>query len=280
MNKNMIQFSRILLKVPKRILRIAIDLAYPYIHKRILHLHRIQIAKDLFNKYGGSIAYGPFKGLEIVKSSKSISPDFPSMYFGIYEQEILNSIQNHPDKYRNFVNFGAGDGYYALGAVLNGLFDTSIAFEEAPHRQEKIFELARANDLLERIEIFGRADYFSIQNMPSDLLAKSVFLVDIEGGEFEIFNPETINLLKNSIVIIEVHDFLVKDGHQRLAQLKHDVLRHFNITNFTTSARDLSQFAELNEYSDLDRWFNCIEGRGKQMTWWRLDPKNSTAKVN
>lgn len=90
---------RILFKAPKRIMRLLVDLTYPYIHKRILHLHRIQIAKDLFKNYGGSIAYGSFKGLKIVTDVKSVTPDFPSMYFGIYEQEILNTIQDRPKKY-------------------------------------------------------------------------------------------------------------------------------------------------------------------------------------
>ena len=279
MSKNRNLDFQSFLKVPKRIIRPLVDLAYPYIHKRILHLHRIQIAKDLFNNYGGSIAYGPFKGLEMVTDVKSVSPDFPSMYFGIYEQEVLNTLQDRPEKYDNFINLGAGDGYYALGVLFNGLFKASIAFEESLPRQKIIYELAEANNLRQRITVLGRADYFSIQKLPSDLLAKSMFLVDIEGGEFDVFNPETIELLKDSIVIVELHDFLVKDGAEKLLRLKSNVLPYFHISIFTTSKRDLSGFTELNELSDVDRWFNCIEGRGKQMTWWRLDPKDSTAKV-
>ena len=35
---------------------------------------------------------------------------------------------------------------------------------------------------------------------------------------------------------------------------------------------DLSEFEELKEWSDTDRWLVCSEGRPKLMTWWRLDP--------
>ena len=262
-----------LLKFPKAIIRFLIDLAYPYVHKRILHLHRVHLAKILFNNSAGTIAYGPFKGLVMVKKVKSVTPDFPSMYFGVYEQEILNTIQTRPEKYKNFINLGAGDGYYSLGVLFNGLFETSIAFEESNIRQKVILELAKANSLQERIKVFGRADYLSIQELPEELLEKSLFLIDIEGGEFEILNHKTIKLLKKSIVIVELHDFLVKNGTEKLSKLKDDLLPYFNITSFTTSDRDLSKFIELNKYSDIDRWFTCIEGRGELMTWWRLDPK-------
>lgn len=263
-----------LIGIPKSILRYLIDLTYPYIHKRILHLHRVFIAENLFNNFGGKIAYGPFHGLRISQNIKSVSPDFPSMYFGIYEQEVLNTIQNRPQKYTNFINLGAGDGYYSIGVLFNGLFESSIAFEESPIRQKMIVELAMANKVDDRIEVLGRADYFSIQELPAELLAKSMILIDVEGGEFEILNLETIKLLKNSIVIVEIHDFLTNDGEEKLTNLKSNLIPYFNITSFTTSARDLSKFTELYDYSDVNRWFVCIEGRGKLMNWWRLDPKN------
>jgi hypothetical protein len=47
----------------------------------------------------------------------------------------------------------------------------------------------------------------------------------------------------------------------------------FDITEFKTSARDLSKFQELHELSDIDRWLLCSESRPCLMTWMRFDPK-------
>jgi hypothetical protein len=85
-------------------------------------------------------------------------------------------------------------------------------------------------------------------------------------------------LLKDSVIIIEIHDFLVSNGEEKLNKLKNELMFYFNLTSFTTSERDLSKFTELNDYSDVDRWFTCVEGRGKQMAWWRLDPKNGVVR--
>ena len=42
-------------------------------------------------------------------------------------------------------------------------------------------------------------------------LKKTLFLVDIEGSEFDIFNKNNIQTFKNSVLVIENHDFMIKN---------------------------------------------------------------------
>jgi hypothetical protein len=102
-----------------------------------------------------------------------------------------------------------------------------------------------------------------------------VLLVDIEGGEFDLFDVKLFKALKGSIIFIELHDWMINDGDNKLAKLKSEASKYFNFTEITTTSRDLSVFPELRSFNDTDRWLICSESRKKLMTWLRLDPKSN-----
>jgi hypothetical protein len=98
-------------------------------------------------------------------------------------------------------------------------------------------------------------------------------LVDIEGGEFNLFDKKVFSDLKKSIIFIEIHDWFFKDGEKKLNKLMGDAKTFFNITKLTTTSRDLSVFPELSKLHDSERWLIASEGRHRLMTWLRFDPK-------
>jgi hypothetical protein len=81
--------------------------------------------------------------------------------------------------------------------------------------------------------------------------------------------------LKGSIIFIELHPWMVENGAQKLAKLKSEASIDFNITEITTTSRDMSVFPELRNFNDTDRWLICSESRKQLMTWFRLDPKSN-----
>ncbi len=257
----------------KAIARYMLDKSYPFIHKRTLHNHRNAIAQRLFSELGGTVKYGPFKGLILASESGDVSPDFPSMIFGTYEEELLDVLVKIPAKYENFVNLGAGDGYYPIGAIKSGYFKNSIAFEENESRRSQMKRLAEKNNCQNALEIRGYADQTCFEQFTPEFLAKSVILSDIEGGEFEIFNDCNLAKLCNSVLLIEIHDFLVHDGGIKLKNLISTASAYFDVTKLTTTQRNPSMFMELESYTDIDRWFTVIEGRGPLMIWLLLNPK-------
>jgi hypothetical protein len=259
----------------KVIARYVLDKCYPVIHKRTLHNHRIAIAQTIFMKFGGTVKYGPFKGLDLILDSSDLSPDFPSMFFGTYEQELLDELVKIPAPYENFINLGAGDGYYPIGALKSGIFKNAIAYEENESRRIQMKRLAQQNSCLDSLEIRGFADENCFSEYTSDFLSKCVILSDIEGGEFELFSEENLVKLSKSIVLIEIHDFLIQDGQLKLEDLLNRASKYFELRKLTTTKRDLSQYAELKSFTDIDRWFVVVEGRGPLMTWLLMNPKSS-----
>ena len=70
----------------------------------------------------------------------------------------------------------------------------------------------KINNLSKKIDIYGKASSKQINDcLNKNELTKTLFLVDIEGGEFDIFNKNNIQTFKNSVLVIENHDFMIKN---------------------------------------------------------------------
>lgn len=237
---------------------------------------RLKLSILIENLFNSTVAYGPFKGLKLSSDTWWGKADKASMFLGLYEREILDSLAKIPKQYKTFIDLGAADGYYGVGVLINNHFDRSYCFEISKSGQKAILKNAELNSVSNRIIIHGIAEKDFLKHIPVDQLSKSVLLVDIEGGEFDLFDYNLFEILKNSIIFIELHEWLVVEGDRKLEKLKRDADRHFNITEITTTNRDLSVFPELKNFSDTDRWMICSEGRKQLMTWWRLDPKSES----
>lgn len=271
MNKSAIVKS---VKLPKYFAKKVLDYAYPMIYKRTLHNHRVAISKRIYSEFGGTVRYGRFKGIELSSSLQSVTPDFSSMFFGTYEKELILSLENLPGSYSNFINLGAGDGYYPIGTIKSGIFTNCIAFEENKERRNQIMQLAVRANVQDFIQLRGFADVNCFEEFDLSFLSKTVIMSDVEGAEFEIFNEENLAILSKSIIFIEIHDFLVEDGSFKFEQLIKRAQINHKVTKLRISSRDPLLYSELHEFTDIDRWIAMSEGRGPIMFWLRLDPKS------
>jgi hypothetical protein len=99
-------------------------------------------------------------------------------------------------------------------------------------------------------------------------------LVDIEGFEFQLVNGDFFGHFSSSDVIVELHDFMVESGPQKLQELLHCSSATHTVTRFSTGARDLASIKELETLTDSDRWLVCSEGRPRLMSWLHFSPNN------
>ncbi len=233
---------------------------------------RRRLVEKIDAAFGPAVAYGPFRGMKLSPTARWSYADRAPIVLGLYEKEVLDSLQHAPPAYRTFIDLGAADGYYAVGVLINNLFDRSYAFEISEKGQAVIRENAHLNGVSDRIAIGGIADKNFMKHIPPEELARSVILVDIEGGEFDLFDAAVFSALKDAVIIVELHDWFFDDGAKRLQKLKNAAQKTHVASTFTMGARDLSQFKELALFHDIDRWLICVEGRKRLMTWLRLDP--------
>jgi len=231
-------------------------------------LRRTLVNNYVYNKLSGIIQHGPLKGFKILEDT-SWGNDKAAKLLGFYELEILSDLAvDVKDKY--FVDLGAADGYYAVGFVAQGIACSAIAFEASEAGRNVIYKTALNAGVSDKIKVYGFADEYFVDLIDSPL-EKTVFLFDVEGGEFDLLDRRNLYKLRKSILYIEIHDFdeASKKRYQELLRLAEEF---FILTEVKKISRDPYHYIELAELDDSDHWLACSEGRAPDAKWLKLMP--------
>lgn len=229
---------------------------------------RFRLSSKIAQQFNNTVGAGPFAGMKFVPNSWWSGADRGAMILGLYEQEVLEAMQHEFLDKKTFVDIGAADGYYAIGALKTGWAERSYCFEISKLGQEVIRQQSELNLVSDKVFVFGEAT-----NNVLDVLLEStgespndwVVLIDIEGGEFDLLSDALLEKLVGATLIVEVHDFGQNAG--RLPELISLMEKYFAVRKVSTGKRDLSQFEFLHDWPDDDRWLLCSEGRPKLMSW-------------
>lgn len=233
------------------------------------------LGMDLHNRFGGVVQAGPLKGLRLGSDPTWGAADRGPMLLGFYERCVTEQLATFSKDASVLVDIGAADGYFGVGVVASGLYARSICFEMDPVTSEALADVARLNNVSDRIAIFGAADASLLSNLgkagvdPTD----AVFLCDIEGGEFDLFDDALFDQLSHSRIVIELHNRMFGDGDARLARLTQSAERHFDIGFLDGGPRDPGNVPELQSFTEDDRWLLCSEGRSVFQRWLVLTPR-------
>ena len=245
-----------------------------------LDKRKIWLVNHLFSLSSGKVISGLFRGMRLVQKSKwdnkiyKFNTDLSSKIIGCYEQEVQNKIAElqKKNKKKYFVNFGAGEGYFALGVLQSNLFEKSLAFETSDSSRDIMIENSKLNNFQDRLLLKHNADKNFLEDLDSNFkeISDIFFLADIEGEEFNIFNDENLNVIQNCNLIIEFHRLHDdKKNQEFIAKIK----KYFNLEVLTTSNRDFSKISLLRDLNDDDRWLIASENRPYRMTWLSCTPK-------
>jgi predicted O-methyltransferase YrrM len=242
--------------------------------RRIVNLHRRHLSEKLFKQYGGVVRYGPFSGMVLLGDPRWGPSDQGAMIFGMYEQEVLESLANAPAHFKTFVDIGAADGYYAVGLLKSGKVERTICFEADPEGRATIARLAAKNGVSDKVTILGAASDHLVGMLDACKLNTSdtMFLIDIEGAEFKVLTKEAFASLKDSMVIVETHAHIYPDPQAEMDGLIKRASATHLATNWYPGPRNPSMFKELEGFSETDRWIICSEGRNEIQQWLRFDP--------
>tara|TARA_R110000850_G_scaffold193676_4_gene320394 strand:- start:1463 stop:2287 length:825 start_codon:yes stop_codon:yes gene_type:complete len=236
---------------------------------------RQRLAQEFDGMFDSTVAYGPLKGFQFTPNAWWSKHDRASMIFGLYEKEIMDILVDLSPSKSVFIDVGAADGYYGVATVSQSIFEKSYCFEIEEQGRRVIKENAILNGVQDKVVIFEEANKTSLATIPPEDIANSVALIDIEGFEFDFLDHGVLETFKNTVCIIELHDWLYADGDQRLRDLKTRAATYFDVSEFRSTSRDTSHIAELERRSDNERWLVCAEGRPRSMVWLRLDPRFS-----
>jgi len=246
----------------------------------IAGVRREMLGARLLAESNRRVLNGFFQGMKLGKLTWG-ARDAGPMILGTYEYEVQSTIMNSPSNYKILIDIGAADGFYAIGCLLNQRFEKAICFESNPKSRLAIKENAKENAVEDRISILGTADKEFANFLINELSFKSsemIFLVDIEGSEFEILTAEIFDSLVDSMFIIEIHE-IVENFEYKFQELIKNASIFFDIETIDSSNRPLFYNSTMNSWADEDRQVIFSEGRRYLMKWLVLVPKKFQAKI-
>jgi hypothetical protein len=237
--------------------------------------HRYALSETVCKHFGYQVQLGPFAGLKIDPESSWSAADRGSMVLGLYEAPVLDCLTQLCNRGRPLIDVGAADGYYAIGALVGGVSPYCACFEESERGQQVIRMNSAKNGVSDQIEIFGKADGRFLEQLPPRAWREdqpSVFLFDIEGGEFDLLTDEFLSRIHRSYAIVELHE--PPGLHvSRTQNLVTRARQHFQVELLEGGPRDPSTIPYLRDWNDDDRWLLMSESRAYAMKWLVLRPK-------
>jgi hypothetical protein len=127
---------------------------------------------------------------------------------GVYESELAPWILKWSAiPFQHVVDVGAAEGYYAVGCAMLWPQARVTAFESSEEGRMLLTRDAGLNGLESRIQIMGHCGE---EQLRSATLSGQPLLVimDVEGAEGHLLNPESVPGLVNAHIIVEIHDHI------------------------------------------------------------------------
>ena len=228
----------------------------------------------LFHRlFGWRVLAGPFAGMAYVGDfTGSI---LPPKLLGCYERELHDSVRRllalHPAV---IVNVGAGEGYYAVG-LARLLPRTKVwAFEAEALGRTLIAQVARQNDVADRLTIGGLCTLSDL-SAALDNHDSPWLIIDVEGAEDHLLDPVKAPALLRTTILVEVHDFVDSSLGDRL---RERFARSHACEELWTQARTTRDLPWWLRAVVLTPWRDRVlramdEQRPGPMRWFVLTPR-------
>lgn len=231
---------------------------------------RIKLGRIVHIHTRGKVIRGPFEGVFMPHQLRWGRADLGGMLLGLYESEVVDAVVKEGSRKKWFVDVGAADGFFLLGALVSGVFDRAIAFESDQRSVAAIHRGLALNGVTKRATIFGNAgpDFVeSLLSLSSFRVEESLILVDIEGGEYNLLTEHVLQKLSGATIIVELHEFTPEQSRLALDLARLAELMGFHTERIKQQGRNPHHLEELKNLSDNERWLLCSEGRPFEMEW-------------
>lgn len=163
-------------------------------------------ARTFVSAHGDRIQAGPFAGMRYPVDLLTRADCPIGKMRGTYEVEISSALERMVQAFRALprgmcVDLGCADGYYAAGLarLVPGL--EVHAFDLAASARNATRALAEANGV--RVNVHGAATTRAVARLAPTTTG---LICDIEGAEAEVLTAELATALRESHVIVEMHE--------------------------------------------------------------------------
>ena len=227
---------------------------------------KLELVYILANHFQWTVHKGPFKGLKLSVGDLYLSNKFLGIYEECLHPWIELAISYLPD---TIVNVGCGDGYYGLGLGIRCPNSHVVCIDTNPTCIEHVETNAEANAFT-RFSATTKSTPEGLEAFIST--SKRPFIVmDCEGAELELLEPSAAPSLRNALILVELHPFIVPGIEETLYSRFSDTHTIERISQTTPAIH----IPELKNMSDWDKMIVLSESRPCSMEWFFCTPKQN-----
>jgi precorrin-6B methylase 2 len=220
-----------------------------------------ELSSKLHSMLGNAVLAGPFTGMVLpTRISNQLMPKLLGTYEANLRESVAKAVKRNP---AIVINVGCAEGYYAVGLARLLPRARVYAFDIAPDARSICAVAAENNAVADRVIVEAglTPERFSeILASPERILV----VMDCEGAERELLDPELFPSLAKCDVIVETHGLDIASLLESRFRSTHRVDR------IEQGGRDPNEVMELRKLAESDRWLLVDEVRPESMTWLAL----------
>ncbi len=217
-----------------------------------------------------TVLSGPFEGLKYPGFHSHGSALFPKLA-GSYECELHAIFQEviKTGKITQVIDIGCAEGYYAVGLALRLPRATVYGYDLNKEALALCHEMALANGVQDRVVLKGAFVPSTFSEF--DFHVPTFIITDCEGFELELYTEESVRLLSNVTLLIELHDFVDRAITATLTKL-FAPSHHIQLIQGTS--RNPRLFPEIRSLNRFEQEFVLDERRPEKMNWLFVQPRH------
>jgi hypothetical protein len=224
---------------------------------------------------GRRVLAGPFAGLRYPAAFVPRQLFAGPYQVGSFELELWPAIERIvADAPGTVVNVGSAEGYYATGLATRIPEARVVGFELDQRLRAAAARLAERNGVAARVELRGVCTVDELAGLEPSAGDGIAVIMDCEGGEGELADPEAVPWLEAAALVIELHPAIDAGILPRL--LKRFAPTH-DVEVIASEIRRASDFdSKLRSISGLrriDRELLVAEFRDGPQEWLWATPR-------
>jgi precorrin-6B methylase 2 len=157
-------------------------------------------ARRLFSSGTISVLSGPFKGMLYINDL--VWGPIQPKWIGSYEYQLHDTLAMILSKaYPTIIDVGAAEGYYAVGLAWKLPNARVYSYDVDPWARAQQRRLAKLNGV-RNLKVLGKCSTKQLQSRISD---HALIVCDVEGDEYELLDPKSVNKLGGCDILVEIH---------------------------------------------------------------------------
>ena len=235
---------------------------------------KYKLGKKLAEYSKEKILFGPYSGTKFIFKSGWSNTDFGPKYLGTYERQIQKKIIYLKKKFNLnfFVDCGAAEGFHIISLLKKKIFKTAVAFEINKKSRDLLIKNAINNNVKKKISVYSEANFASLKKLKIKNFKKTLFLLDIEGAEFNLFDKNFCRYFSKSFFIIEDHNFIILNKKKTNSFYK-TIKKFFKVEFVDDNFENPLNYKILDNLTEDEKYLILSEGRPLRMQWIILLPK-------